>query len=53
MYHTMKIYEEDEIQFHAFLTSTLGGDEWLASRTGCCNPREGAPRMDGVHVTSH
>jgi hypothetical protein len=29
-----------EVYLHAFLTSTLGGGEWLASRPGRFNPKE-------------
>jgi len=30
----MKMYGGVEVQFHAFLTSALGGDEWSTSRSG-------------------
>jgi hypothetical protein len=28
----MKTYKEVDVQIHVFLTSALGGNEWLASR---------------------
>jgi hypothetical protein len=43
MHHSMKTYGGVEVQPHAFLTSTLDGDEWSASRLGCFIPRERGP----------
>jgi hypothetical protein len=45
-HHTMKEYCGVEEDLHAFLTSTLNGGEWSASRPGCFTPRERAP---GTH----
>jgi len=36
----MKAYWTVELQFHAFFTSALNGDEWSASRSGRFTPRE-------------
>jgi len=38
----MKTYGEVEVQHQAFLTSSLQGGEWSASRPGRFTPREGA-----------
>jgi hypothetical protein len=38
----MKVYGGTEVQLHH--TSALDGDQWSASRTGCFNARETAPR---------
>jgi hypothetical protein len=32
--HAMKLYEGVEVQLHSFLTSTIDGGEWSASRLG-------------------
>jgi len=32
-----------EVKVHIFLTSALDGFEWLVSRPGHFNPKEGAP----------
>jgi hypothetical protein len=37
-----------EVQFHAFLTKALDGDEWLTSRPGRFTPEEIAPRTDWI-----
>jgi hypothetical protein len=42
----MKAYEGVDVQIHIFLTSTLVGDRWSASRFGRFPPRETAP---GTH----
>jgi hypothetical protein len=42
-HHTMNMYCGVEIQFHAFLTSTLYGAEWLASRPSRIKPGERVP----------
>jgi hypothetical protein len=34
----MKTYWGVEVSLHAFLTSTLDGGEWSASRPGRCTP---------------
>jgi hypothetical protein len=39
-------YVEADVQIHVFLTSTLVGGEWLASRPGRFTPGERAP---GTH----
>jgi len=39
----MRTYRGIKVQFHAFLTSALDGDEWLASRTGHFTPGERVP----------
>jgi len=45
----MKAYWRVEVQFHAFLTSTLDGDEWSASPPGK-EPRHPLDRrLDGAH----
>ena len=41
-----------EVKLHIFLTSALDGFEWLASRPGHFNPKEGAPvRKPGPTTT--
>jgi hypothetical protein len=40
----MKTYWGMEVQLHAFLTSALEGDEWLALGPGCFTRWETAPR---------
>jgi hypothetical protein len=47
----MKTSEEVEVQVHAFLTSTLDGGEWSASRPGLFTPRERVPGT--LQVKSH
>jgi hypothetical protein len=42
----MKAYEAMGVQIHIFLTSTIAGGEWLASRPGRFTPGERAP---GTH----
>jgi hypothetical protein len=39
----MKAYERMEVEFHSFLTSTLGGDKWSASGLGRFTPEEKSP----------
>jgi hypothetical protein len=41
----MKMYEGLRVQLHAFLTSALGGGEWLASRPDRFTPGERAYRI--------
>jgi hypothetical protein len=41
--YAMKGYGRVEVQVHAFLTSTLDGGEWSASRPGDFTPDEGIP----------
>jgi hypothetical protein len=36
--HAMKVYWGVEVELHAFLTSTLDGSEWLASRPAHSTP---------------
>jgi hypothetical protein len=42
----MKAYGGVDVQIHIFLTSTLAGGEWSASRPGLFTPGEGA---SGTH----
>jgi len=42
-HHAIKAYWGVEVEIHAFLTSTLDGGEWSASRPGRFTPRERAP----------
>jgi hypothetical protein len=46
MHYMMKVYGGADVQIHVFLTSTLVGGEWLASRLGRFIPKERAP---GTH----
>jgi hypothetical protein len=39
----MKAYGGVEVELHIFLTSTLDGDEWSASRPGSFTPGDAAP----------
>jgi len=39
----MKAYERMEVQFHSFLTSTLGGDKRSASGLSRFTPEEKSP----------
>jgi hypothetical protein len=47
-HHAVKTYWEVEVYIHTFLTSSLDGGEWSASRPGRFTPREKAP---GTHWT--
>jgi hypothetical protein len=38
--HIMLACGRKEEQLHTFLTSALGGDEWLATYPGCFTPSE-------------
>jgi hypothetical protein len=42
-HHATKTYGGVEVQFHVFLTSALGGGEWLASRPGRFTSGERVP----------
>jgi hypothetical protein len=37
-HHAMKAYWGTDVRFHAFLTSKLGGSEWIALRPAVTNP---------------
>ena len=37
-----------EIEFHSFLTSTVNGGEWSATRSDCFTPGERAPGTKSV-----
>jgi hypothetical protein len=43
----MQTYGGEEVWLHAFLTSALDEDEWLASGPGRFTPKERAPRPSG------
>jgi len=38
----------EEVQLNAFLTSALGGGEWLPSHASCCTPGERMLRTHSV-----
>jgi hypothetical protein len=42
-HHAMKTSWGVKVWLHAFLTSTVGGSEWSASRPGCFTPGKRAP----------
>jgi len=44
----MKAYEEVEVWLYSFLTSTVNGGEWSASRPGRFVPEKTAPNILGV-----
>jgi hypothetical protein len=44
----MKAYRGVGVLIHVFLTSALGGDEWLASRPGRFTTEERAPRTHWI-----
>jgi hypothetical protein len=44
----MKAYGGVDVQIHIFLTSTLGGGEWSASRPCHFNPGERAPSTQWI-----
>jgi hypothetical protein len=37
-----------EVQLNTFLTSALGGGEWLPSHTSCCTPGEKMLRTQSI-----
>jgi hypothetical protein len=46
LYHAWKVYGGVDVQLHAFLTSTVGGSEWLA-RLGHFTPGTELPPPSG------
>lgn len=39
MYHHMKMYGGEEVEFHMFFKSALGIDDWSSSYFSHCTPR--------------